>query len=43
MPVIFSLSKFISFTIQTAAQQADIVALWLSIAAAASWSVALQC
>jgi len=39
MPVIFSHSKFISFTVQTAAQQADIVDLWLSRTAAASWSV----
>ena len=34
MPVIFSHSKFITFTVQTAAQQADIVALRLPIAAA---------
>jgi len=27
MPVIFSYSKFINFTVQTAAQHADIVAL----------------
>jgi len=42
MPVIFSHSKFLNFTVQTAAQQADIVALRLSIAAAASWSVAAR-
>jgi len=35
MPVIFSHNKFINFTVQTAAQQADIVAPRLSIAAAA--------
>jgi len=35
MPVIFSLSKFINFTVQTAVQQADIVALQLLIAVAA--------
>jgi len=40
MPVIFSHSRFISFTAKTAAQQADIVDLRLWIAAAASWSVA---
>ena len=40
VPVIFSHSKFINFIVQTAAQQADIVALRLSIAAAVSWSVA---
>jgi len=39
MPVILSHSKLINFTVQSAAQQADIVALRLSIAAAASWSV----
>jgi len=33
---------FINFTIQTAVQQADKVALRLSIAAAASWSVAAR-
>jgi len=42
MPVIFSPSKFINFTIQTAVQQADTVALWLSITVAVSWSVASQ-
>jgi len=31
MPVIFSHSKFINFTVQTAAQQADIVDLRLII------------
>jgi len=40
MPVIYSHSKFINFTCKKAAQQADIVALRLSIAVAASWSVA---
>jgi len=31
MPVIFTHSKFINFTIQTAAQKADIVTLRLSM------------
>jgi len=42
MPVIFSHSKFINFTVQTAAQQTVIVDLQLSIAVAASWSVAAR-
>jgi len=32
MPVIFSHSKFMNFTVLTAAHQADIVALWYWIA-----------
>jgi len=38
--VILSHSKFINFTVQTAAQQADTVTPQLSIAEAASWRVA---
>ena len=42
MQLIFSHSKFINFIVQTAVQQADIVALWLSIAVAVSLSVAAR-
>jgi len=42
MLAIISDSKFINFIVQTAVQQADIVALRVSIAASASWSVAAR-
>ena len=42
MPVNLSHSKFINFTVLTAAQQAAIVALRLSIPVAASWNVAAR-